>query len=306
MTSPLVFFPRTLAEAVDVLDSYDGTAKVVAGGTALTLMLQQRLVRPAALVSLRRLHCLRDVRQTDNGRGIGIGALVTHAEAARHPLLRSVAPLVAEAFAVVGNAQVRAAATVAGVLAEADYASDPPAALRAADASVTVDGPAGERRISVASLLLGFYQTDLSPSEVVSEVIVPALPADAGSAYLKYSSRSSEDRPCVGVAAVVRKGPDGSCAELRVAVGAAADVPLRLPEVEAGAVGGEIDPAAVGEAYAEAVDAVSDVRGSAWYRREMVRVWVARAIDAAQRRCGHGEVMESTSDSTGKADRDDR
>lgn len=293
MTAPLVFFPTTLAEAVDVLDAYDGTAKVVAGGTALTLMLQQRLVRPAALVSLQRVAGLRGVEPTEDGTGVRLGALVTHAEAARNKMLRSAAPLVADSFSVVGNAQVRAAATVAGVITEADYASDPPAALRAVDAAVVVHGPDGERTVTVAELLLGFYQTTLSPAEVVAGVIVPALAAGSGSAYLKYSSRSVEDRPCVGVAAVVRQSPDGSCSELRIAVGATADVPVRLPEVEAAAVGRPLDPAALGDAYADAVDPVEDVRGTAWYRREMVRVWVARAVTAAQHRCGQAGAWAS-------------
>ncbi len=288
MSQPLVFFPTTVAEAVEVLDRYGGEAKVVAGGTAVSLMLQHRLIQPAALVSLQRVDGLREVGRTEEGTAVRLGALVTHAEAARHPFLRSAAPLVADAFAVVGNPQVRAAATVGGVLTEADYASDPPAALRAIDAVVIAQGPAGARIIPVYDLLLGFYETALADNEIVSSVVVPLLPEGAGSAYLKYSSRSSEDRPCVGVAAVVRQAPDGSCAEVRVVLGAIAAVPVRVPELEAAAVGRPLDPAGLGDAYAEAVDPLEDVRGSAWYRREMVRVWVARAVTAARHRCTGG------------------
>lgn len=291
MNAPVVFFPTTLAEAVDVLDSYDGEAKLVAGGTALTLMIQQRLVTPQALVSLRDVSGLRNIDHVD---GVArMGALVTHAEVARHPVVRSHLPLVADSFAVVGNAQVRSAATVGGVLAEADYASDPPAALLALDAVVTVYGPEGNRTVPLNELLLGFYQTSLSPAEVVREVCVPVPPAGSGSAYLKYISRSREDRPCVGVAAVVRLADDGTCEDMRIAVGAACDVPVRLGEVERSAVGRRLDTATLtelGDAYADRMEPLEDVRGSAWYRGEMVRVWVRRAVEVASRRCEGAHV----------------
>ncbi|MHA6795592.1 FAD binding domain-containing protein [Pseudonocardia bannensis] len=292
MSTPAFFFPRSVAEAVDVMDSYDGAAKLVAGGTALTLMVQQRLVSPQALVSLRDVPGLGEVLVDEDSGLLRIGALVTHAAAARHPLVRRHAPLLADSLAVVGNAQVRSAATVGGVLAEADYASDPPATLRALDAEVAAHGLAGERTIGVGELLLGFYQTALAPAEVVTEVRVPVLPAGTGSAYLKYTSRSHEDRPCVGVAAIVGLADDGSCADLRVAVGAACDAPLRLGDVEQQIRGRRLDGATLSEfadAYADRIDPVSDVRGSAWYRREMVRVWVRRAIEQALLRSGAHE-----------------
>lgn len=283
MTSPALFFPRTAQEAVDLLDAYDGAAKVVAGGTALTPMLQQRLVSPEALVSLRDVPGLDEIGRHDGS--VRLGALVTHARAARDPLLRRDLPAAATAFSLVGNAQVREAATVGGVLAEADYASDPPAALTALDAEVVAIGPAGERRRPIAEFLVGFYQTALAPNEVVTRVDVPALPPGAASVYLKYASRSHEDRPCVGVAAVVVRDDEGVCRDLRVAVGAASERPLRLRDVEAGVTGRRLDDAtvdALADAYSERVDPISDVRGSGWYRREMVRVWVHRAVRAAQ------------------------
>jgi len=286
VSTPALYFPDTLADAADILDAYDGTAKVVAGGTALTLLLQQRLVAPQALVSLRDVPGLRDVTYADGV--MRFGALVSHSDVARHPEVHRRLPLLAESFAVVGNAQVRAAATVGGVLAEADYASDPPAALLALDAEAIVHGPEGDRRIGMRDLVIGFYQTALSPSEILRETVVPVPPAAAGSAYLKYTARSREDRPCVGAAALVRLAGDGTCAELRLAVGAATDVPVRLPEVERSAIGRGLDEsvlAELGDAYADGIEPLVDVRGSAWYRREMVRVWARRAIGLARERC---------------------
>jgi carbon-monoxide dehydrogenase medium subunit len=113
---------------------------------------------------------------------------------------------------------------------------------------------------------------------------VPIPPAGSGAIYHKFVTRSSEDRPCVGVAALVGLGPDGTCTDLRVSVGAAAETPQRFPDVESTALGQRLEGAvvaAVADAYAEQIDTLDDMRGSSWYRTEMVRVWVRRAIESA-------------------------
>lgn len=285
MSGPAIYTPRTAADAVELLDAHGGTAKAVAGGTALTLMLTQGLVAPDAIVSLRRLPGLFEITPVtvDGAEHLRIGALVTHARAARDPLVRTHAPALATAFSLVGNAQVRAAATVGGVVAEADYASDPPAALIALDAVVVAVGLDGERRIPLAGFVVGFYENALEHHEIVTAVDVPILSGRVASTYLKYTARSHEDRPCVGVAALARFAEDGTCVDLRAAVGAASDIPLRLADIEARTAADLSDPTAVehaARAYAERIDPVSDVRGSAWYRREMVQVWVQRALRA--------------------------
>jgi carbon-monoxide dehydrogenase medium subunit len=286
VSSPPLFFPRSIDEAVEVLADYDGTAKVVAGSTALTLLMNQKLVAPQALVSLSRLPDLAAIASDDEH--LRLGALVTHADAARSPLVRAHASVVAQAFATVGNARIREAATVGGVMAEADYASDPPASIVLLDGWVSVQGPTGARRIPADELFVGFYETSLDEAEVITEIAVPRVDPGAGTVYLKYSSRSGEDRPCVGVAALVQQDGEGRCLDVRVSVGAAAERPLRLREVETHAVGADLDDALIeriADAYAEALDPVSDVRGSAWYRTEMTRVWVARALRTAADRC---------------------
>src|SRR5207244_1346453 len=124
------------------------------------------------------------------------------------------------------SVRVRCAATVGGVLAEADYASDPPCVFVGLDADVVVRGSGGERRIPAGDFFLGFFETALAADEIVTAVEVPLLAPGTGAVYSKYSSRSAEDRPCVGVFAAVRLADDGrTCEELRVSVGAAARVP---------------------------------------------------------------------------------
>lgn len=286
--SPEFLVAESIPEAIAALQEYGDDATVIAGSTAVTIMLQQGLIEPGVIVSIGRIPDLDRIERVD--QHLRIGALTTHRNVELSADVRQALPILAHAFGVVANVRVRNAATVGGVVAEADYASDPPAVLRALDAEVEVIGPGGERTIPIADFLLGFYETALDEAEIVTHVGVPLLPSGAGSVYEKFTTRSSEDRPCVGVASVVRLEADGrTCAELRVAVGAAAEVPQRFAEVESAAVGRDLDEALAAEiatAYAEQIDPLTDMRGSEWYRREMIDVWTRRAILGAATAAG--------------------
>ncbi|MBO0687949.1 MAG: xanthine dehydrogenase family protein subunit M [Candidatus Dormibacteraeota bacterium] len=269
----------SVQDAVAALTHYGEEAKVVAGGTAVTLMLRQGLIQPAALVSIARIPGLREI-SSDEGQ-LRLGALVTHREVESSRAALEALPVLASTFGKVANVRVRNAATVGGVLAEADYASDPPCVFAALDAGVEITGDLGTRTVPVADFFRGYYETVLAPNELVTGVRVPLLQSGTGAVYTKFQTRSSEDRPCVGVFAAVRVGADRRCEELRVAVGAATELPLRLREVEAAALGRPVtDRVAreVADHYAEAANPISDLRGSSWYRKEMIRVWVRRAI----------------------------
>jgi carbon-monoxide dehydrogenase medium subunit len=287
---PIAFYqPTSLEDAVRLLDELGDDAKVVAGSTALTIMLRQRLIAPSALISIGRLPGLDTIEVRDGE--LVIGALVRHRDVERSPLVAAHLPMLAHVFAVVANVRVRNAATVGGVLAEADYASDPPAAFLALDASVDVIGPAGPRSIPIAEFFVAFYETAIEPNEIVTGIRVPIPAPGTGAVYEKFVTRSSEDRPCVGVAALYRADAGGACADLRVAVGAAAETPQRFPDLEATAIGAPLDDArirAIADGYAERIDPLDDMRGSAWYRTEMVRVWVRRAIEHAIADTGAG------------------
>jgi aerobic carbon-monoxide dehydrogenase medium subunit len=283
MPRPLAFIEvGSIDEAIASLEEYGEEATVVAGATAVTIMLQQGLIDPSAIVSIARIDGLGGIAR--DGTELRIGALTTHREVELSPIVLDSLPILAKTFGVVANVRVRNAATVGGVVAEADYASDPPALLTALDAVVELTGPSGSRSVAIGDFLLGFYETSLERNEIVTALRVPILPADSGTAYEKFTTRSSEDRPCIGVAAVVRL--DGTaCSDLRVAVGAVAETPQRFIDLEAEARGRDLDDAlinTIADGYAERIDPISDMRGSAWYRTEMTRVWVRRAIAAAR------------------------
>jgi carbon-monoxide dehydrogenase medium subunit len=299
MPEALAFYhPKTLDDAIALLGEFGDEAKVVAGATALTILMRQRLVAPSALVSIGAIPGLDTIEERDGS--IRIGAMVRHRDVELSELVQARIPVLAATFGKVANVRVRNAATVGGVLAESDYASDPPSVFVALDAEIEVRGPGGERTIAARDFFVAFYETAIEPDEIVTAIRVPIPATGTGAAYHKFVTRSSEDRPCVGVAALVRLAGDGSVADLRVAVGAAAETPQRFPETESLAVGQVVSPeltGRIGDAYADAIDTLDDMRGSAWYRTEMVRVWVRRAIETATDAATGGSAQRRTKES---------
>jgi carbon-monoxide dehydrogenase medium subunit len=242
-------------------------------------MLQNRLIAPEVLVSLGDIPGLNGIEAT--GGGATIGALATLSACERSPVMQERLPVLADTYRQVANVRVRNAATVGGNLTEADYASDPPAVLVALRATAHVVGPRGRREIPLAQLFTGFYETSLAADELLTEIVIPSLPESARGTYLKYTSRSSEDRPCVGVCAIVARAPDGTCRDVRVVVGAVDEVPREIPSAEALAHGQQLNDELIGEIaarYSVEIEPLSDLRGSSWYRQEMIKVFVRRAL----------------------------
>jgi carbon-monoxide dehydrogenase medium subunit len=270
--------PATLAEALALLGAPGGEARLLAGGTALTIMLRSRLLRPRLLVSLAAIPDLVGIRVNGDVR---IGAMTSHRAIERSPAVRAAAPLLADACGRVGTPTIRNMGTLGGNLAHGEAASDPAPALLALDARVTLAGPAGERTVSLDGFFRDFYETTLADGEVLTAVLVPRPPPGARSTFVKYTCLAEEDRALVSVAALVVPGPDGTCADVRLGLGGVAPTPLRARAAEALLRGRAATPARiaeVAEAAAAATDPLDDRQGSAPYRREMTRVWVARAL----------------------------
>jgi aerobic carbon-monoxide dehydrogenase medium subunit len=275
--------PDSVEEATDLLAQHGEEARIIAGGTAVVIMLKNRLISPGFVVSLGKLDDLRYVHAETDGT-LRIGALTTIRELERSSVVRDRCPTLARACGQVGNVRVRNAATIGGNLSEADYASDPPAVLSAARARVKARGPKGEREIPLTEFFTGFYETALAPDEVLVEVIVPPPLPTTRSSYVRYVTRSSEDRPCVGVSAFVDVDDGGICRDLRVVVGAVSETPREVVAAEQLGIGQELTDRlieTVAEEYARSIDPLSDLRGSAWYRKQMVRVFVRDAIQTA-------------------------
>jgi carbon-monoxide dehydrogenase medium subunit len=271
--------PTDLSEAIALLDQHADEAKIIAGGTSVVLMLQQRLIAPTVLISLGRIPNQNYIRLEENG--LHIGALAKLRDLERSEAIQKFSPALAHTFHVVANVRVRNQATIGGNLSAADYAADPPAMLTALNAGVRVMGPERMREIPLSEFFLGFYTTALEPNEILTELIIPPLPDSARASYQKYTSISAEGRPCVAVGAVGDFDSSGKCKDLRIAVGAAVETPQRVGEAEEIASRQVLSDeliAAIAEEYAQRLDPLSDVRGSAWYRKEMIRVFVKRAL----------------------------
>lgn len=273
--------PESLREAVDAITRLDGEARLVAGGTALVPMIRLGLVKPDRLVSLHRLRDLTEIRV--DGTALELGAMATHADIERSGAVRDGWPLLAEAVRRVATPAIRTSGTIGGNLAYAESASDPAPALLCHDSEVRLVGPRGSRTVPIARFFRSFYETALEPGEIVTAVRVPAPPTGARGGYIKFTSRSAEDKPLVGVAALIVLDASGRCADARLALGGAAPTPIRARAAES-ALRGEALTDAVARAAAEAAardaEPLSDLMGSAEYRREMIRVWVRRLLVA--------------------------
>jgi carbon-monoxide dehydrogenase medium subunit len=272
--------PTSLNEAVSLLSKHSDETKIVSGGTALVIMLRNRLIAPTTLLSLGRLLELRSIRH-EPGTGLRIGALVTIREAETSALVRERHSVLAQTFSKVGNVRIRNAATVGGNLSEADYASDPPCVLVALRARVKARSVKGEREIPLTDFFKGFYETALAPDEILTELIVPDQAPGSRATYLKYVSRSSEDRPCVGMAVVLENDSDGTCKDLRLVAGAVSEIPQEIVGPETTARGKHLSDSMIeqiADAYSTAIEPLSDLRGSAWYRQQIIRVMARRAM----------------------------
>lgn len=272
--------PQTVAEAVRFVGEGGEGSKVIAGGTALMLMMRNGLLYPDQLIALDRIH---ELSYIDPGPDfVRIGALATLRRLQRAPELKRVLPTLAASLGLVANHRVRQRATIGGNLCEADYASDPPSVLMTLGCRVRIMSSRSERTVPLPEFLLGFFETALAPDEIVTEVLVPRPPSAARTTYLKYISRSAEDRPCVGVAAYLELDESGRCREVRIAVSGATAAPFTLAEVTSsfrGAPAGSGAWSEIAGAFSEAICPISDGRGSAAYRKHVTGQLIRRALE---------------------------
>lgn len=268
-------------EAIERLVRDGDDAHLMAGGTSVVLLLKQGLIEPAVLVSLARIPELTTI--TVEPTRLVVGAMTSLHRLARHPALLERVPAVADAVAQVATVRVRNQATIGGNLAHADPAQDPPPALLVHDASVRVRGPQGERDIALADLFVDVFETSIEPDEVLISVSIPTPAAGTRAVYRPFLPRTVDDYATVSVAALATLDPDGRVGHVRIALGNAGAVPMRAGAAEAALLGRAPTAALLDEVAALAADdadPVDDIRGTAGYKRDMLRVWTRRALEA--------------------------
>jgi carbon-monoxide dehydrogenase medium subunit len=278
--------PSTVDAAVVLRERFGESAALYAGGSELILAMKEGLGTFAHLIDVKSIPALRELGLAADGRGVVVGAAVTHRRLEHSALMSERLPLLVEAERQVGNVRVRSMGTLGGNLSFAEPHSDPPTALLALGATLTLQGARGARRLAVRDFLVGPYETALGGDEVLVKIEIPPLPPRAATAYLKFGIH---ERPTVGVAVLLV--PDASrrrVAQARVCVGCVGPVPARLDELEARLAGVFLSALEAGgreaERAGEGLDAVSDLHGSADYKRAMAGVFVKRALALAARR----------------------
>lgn len=271
--------PSTVEDAARALAEAGGDGKVIAGGQSLLPVLRLRLAAPTVLVDLAGIDGLRGVAEDVDH--LVIGAMTTHDEVVRDPLVRQYAPLVAEATATVADRQVRHRGTFGGALAHADPAGDLPAVALALDATMEIAGPRGRRSLPAADFFVDYLTTALEADEVLIGVRLPKL-AGWGVAYQKFN-RVAQAWALVGVAAAVRR-ENGSIADARVALTNMGPVPVRARAAEQALAGQPATLDAIAGALADVAQGShpgSDLSASAEYRTHLAGVLARRAVAGA-------------------------
>ena len=277
------FAPRSVAETLDLLARYGDDGKILAGGQSLVPLMNFRLARPASLIDINRVAELDYVRPADGG--LAFGALTRHYRLESDPLVAERCPLLPVVARLIGHVQIRHRGTIGGSIAHADPVAELCLAAALLDAEIDVQGAGGTRTLQPEEFFLTYLTTALEPTELLTEVRFPGLPAGAGWSVQEFARRHG-DFAIVATAAVL-EAENGVCRTARVAVAGGAPTAVRSPGAEAALVGqplgAEAFSAAAEAAMAEA-DPESDLHASADYRRKMVGVFVRRALEEAATR----------------------
>ena len=281
------FAPRALTEAVSLLVELGPEAKILSGGQSLIPMMKLRLASPPSIVDINRIPDLNYVTEADGA--LRIGALARESDL-ESPSIKSRYPLLSDTTAVIGDPLVRNQATVCGNLAHGDPANDHPATMLALGAALVIVGPRGEREVPIESFFTGLFATDLQPDEILKEIRVPAPSSLTAGAYMKVE-RKVGDYAAAGVAVQITLDGAGVCKRAGVGLTNVSFTPLKAKKVESFLAGKPLDEATIKQASEIAAgesQPADDIRGSADYKRDLVRVLTVRALKRAFERAKGG------------------
>jgi aerobic carbon-monoxide dehydrogenase medium subunit len=274
--------PGSVDECVKALAQGGPETKLLAGGTDLLPQLKNGLLKPARVIDLSGVARLRAI-EAGNGKGLRIGSAVTARTLELDRAVRASYLSLAESGALVGSVQVRNLATLGGNICNAAPSADMAPPLLALEAEAVITGPKGERRVPIATFFTGVRRTVLAPDEILVEIVVPNPGPHSGGNYLRHTPRRELDIAVVGVASQLTL-TNGVCSKARIALAAVAPVPLRATAAEQALEGQAVTPDRIKRAADLAVEAarpISDQRGSAEFRRHLVRVLTRRTLTTA-------------------------
>jgi carbon-monoxide dehydrogenase medium subunit len=282
------FSPRTLDEAIGLLQKLGPDAKLLSGGQSLIPMMKLRMVSPQHIVDINRIPDLDYINESDGH--LKIGALAREHQLETSDVIATKLPILADTAKFIADPLVRSQATVCGNLAHGDPANDHPATMLALGATVVATGPNGQREIAVKDFFPGLFTTALEPEEILTEIRIPLPPANSGGAYLKLE-RKVGDFATAGVAVQVTLDDAGNCKTAGVGLTNVGMTPIKAARTEAFLAGKTLDQTTINEAAeiaASESEPLDDIRGSADYKRDLVRVLTARALTRALERAKGG------------------
>jgi len=272
--------PASLDEALAILGRYNGEARLLAGGQSLVPMMNFRLATPRAIIDLNRIAGLSYIEE--DGDVVRIGAMTRQRRLEFDPLVAAKSPLLRKALRWVGHLPTRSRGTIGGSIAHADPSAEIPMVLQVLEGEVVARGPQGERRIAAQDLFRSALTTSLDPLEIITEVRLPTMPAQAIYAVEEFARRKGDF--AIAAVAVMLMRDGGRCTKARLATAGVGPASIRLRDAEAVLEQQGLSEAAIAEAADKAkaqVDPVSDLNGSAEYRRHLTGVLMSRAIEKA-------------------------
>jgi carbon-monoxide dehydrogenase medium subunit len=271
------FTPKTVKEALTLVDKYGDDCKIIGGGQSLLVLMRQGLVAPKYLISIKGLSELSYIKDTKEG--LKIGALTTHRAIEKSPVIQKKFSVLAEMERRLASIQTRNWGTIGGNLCHGEPAGDPAPVLIALKAILTITSLKGERSMAVEDFSLDYFEVALEHGELLTEIQVPSVPPLTGTAYTKFNVIES-DLATVGVAVSITLGSgDGICQDVRIALGASAPTPMRAKQAEEVLRGKKITDALLkkaGEVASAEAQPISDIAASEEYRRELIKVLVPR------------------------------
>jgi len=278
--------PTSLKKVFALMEKHGDDGRVMAGGTSMIIMMRQRLLMPKVVISLNRVPKFDRITYSAKD-GLRIGAGARHRDIELSKAVQQHYPLLYETFRKVAQPRIRNMGTVGGNLAAGDPLTDPGASLIALDAEVTLASSKGERTLPLDEFFIDYYQTAMEPGELLTEIHVPP-PSRSAWAHIKFTPRSIEDFATVGVA-ITLDVKDGICQDVRLGLNSVSSIIVHAKNAEAVIRGKTITDESLremGVVAASECDPTDDNRGSAEYKRELVKVLVPRAANEAIQRAG--------------------
>jgi carbon-monoxide dehydrogenase medium subunit len=269
--------PKTLKEALTLVDKYGDDCKIIGGGQSLLVLMRQGLVAPKYLISIKGLSELSYIK--DDKEGVKIGALTTHRAIEKSPVIQKKCSVLAEMEKRLASIQTRNWGTIGGNLCHGEPAGDPAPVLIALKATLTIASLKGEKNMAVEDFSVDYFEVALEHGEILTEIQLPAAPPHTGTAYTKFNVIESDLATVSAAVSVTLGSGDGICQDVRIALGASAPTPMRAKQAEEVLRGKKITDALLkkaGEVASAEAQPISDIAASEEYRRELIKVLVPR------------------------------